>query len=101
GGQFCFAEAAFGERQINWVQLDVVRIEHRTVEHNERFADDCGSALVTINKRMIACDAERETGSECSEIRRRISVCIQLLRTRERGIEQAVVAHAAAAAMLS
>src|SRR5690606_13178700 len=99
GGELRFADGAIGQTQVLRVEGVVFRVQGAAVEHHENFACHGSSALVAVDERMVACKAMGQTGGEGGQVRRRVAMGLQLLRAGEGGIEQAVVAHATAAAM--
>src|SRR5690606_31493793 len=60
-----------------------------------------GSRLfVPVDERMVPGEPISEAGRQAREIRRRIGIRMQLLRPRQGGLEQCLIAHARVAAML-
>jgi hypothetical protein len=68
------------------------------VEHQEGFGHHRGRALVTVDERMVAGDPECVSGGKRGRVR--LAVGRQVLRPRHGALEQPLVAHALAAAML-
>ena len=100
GREVALSELAFGEGKILPEQLEIVGPERRAVQLDERFAAHRGGALVAVNERMIAREPVRKRRRQIGEIRRRITVGVQLLGSAERRFEQSFIAHAGAPAVL-
>lgn len=49
---------------------------------------------------MVVCNAVGQCGGKVCKVRWRIAIGVQLLRPREGGVQQALVAHAGNAAVL-
>src|SRR5262245_9448054 len=93
GGEVALAELAFGERHVKRIQLQVARLERRAVQFQECLAGDCRGALVAVEEWMVASEPVCQRRSE-------IDVGVQLLRARQRRLQQPLVADAARAAVL-
>src|SRR6202795_1941035 len=65
-----------------------------SVDFQEHHANDEPGALVAVEKWMVADDAGGVGGGQRGKVRI-VAIGLQLLRSRERGLQQAAVAQAA------
>src|SRR5690606_5336115 len=99
-GETGFGQAAFGQRHHLHVFLFFACIELGVVEREEHAIADVRGALVAVHEGVVAGKAVRQARCERGKIGGRVAAGMQLLRARQRRIEQALVAHARAAAVL-
>src|SRR6185312_10081927 len=76
GGEILLAHFAFGEGEVDRVELQIVGIKFAVVEHDEGFARDRCRALVAIHERMFSCEAESQACREIGQIGRGIAIRI-------------------------
>src|SRR5688500_17705382 len=93
-------ELAFRERQHREVFLLVRRDKIRAVEREKGPVGDVRGALVAVQEWMVTREPVRERRGKIAEIRRGIAVGMQLLWTRQRRLQQSLVAHTTRATVL-
>lgn len=95
--QLTFCEVACGELQEGRDAFGIRRDELAAIEFQEKFGDDHAGALVAVEERVIARDAEGIAGGEPRE---RALAIDELMPWAGQGrLQQAVIGHAGLAAV--
>src|SRR5580698_6564639 len=96
--QLVLVHCTGGDGEYHEHALPIVRRQFISVQKQKGFQRDQRDALVAIDEGVVLCKPEAVRRGELGRIG--LSIGREVLRTRERGLEQATVANAARAAML-
>src|SRR5579859_7776185 len=98
GGEGGLVDAALGKAEHRFVCTRIVRGNLGTVQLDEGFRDHPGCPLVAVDDGMVARNAASVGRREIGEVGR--SVGEQVLRPRQRGLQETHVPHAIGATVL-
>ena len=99
GGECGFVEGAFGQAEHLYVHLIQRCVEMAIVEGQEYVVADMRGTLVAVHERVVLGQGTGEAGGQCRQVRGRVAVGEQLLRSRQRRFQQGFIAYADAAAV--
>ena len=97
GGEFCVRHLTCREPKHRHRRIDFGRLELRAVQPQEHEQRSEAGSLVTIDKRMVAHDADRICRRQFGDVR--IVVACTIERPRKGALQEPLLAHARGTAM--